>query len=162
MTFYEALQKKWIEREKIPAIRSSLVGKKIVFTNGCFDILHPGHVEYLARARDLGDLLWLGLNSDQSVRALKGESRPINTLVDRAKVLAGLSSIDLISSFSEQTPLRLIEEIRPQIHCKGGDYKKEELPEYPLLLSLGADIIILPFLEGKSTTKILEKARIAP
>ncbi|MCZ8155523.1 MAG: D-glycero-beta-D-manno-heptose 1-phosphate adenylyltransferase [Leptospira sp.] len=148
-----------VSQTQITLLRKSLDGKKIVFTNGCFDLLHPGHVEYLCRARDLGDLLWLGLNSDASVQRLKGPSRPINSIEDRARVLAGLGCVDLISGFEEDTPLELISKIKPSIHTKGGDYKKENLPEYPLILSLGGEVVILPFLEGKSTTAILEKAK---
>ncbi|WP_246047985.1 D-glycero-beta-D-manno-heptose 1-phosphate adenylyltransferase [Leptospira ilyithenensis] len=148
-----------ISEDRIVGKRNSLEGKKIVFTNGCFDILHPGHVEYLSRARDLGDLLWLGLNSDLSVQRLKGPTRPINSLEDRAKVLSGLACIDFISSFEEETPLNLIQKIRPSIHTKGGDYLAEKLPEYGLVKSLGGEVVILPFLPGKSTTSILEKAK---
>ncbi|TGN18513.1 D-glycero-beta-D-manno-heptose 1-phosphate adenylyltransferase [Leptospira idonii] len=159
MSFYSSLSSKLVPSEKIEEIRSSLEGKKIVFTNGCFDILHPGHVEYLSRARDLGDLLWLGLNSDDSVKRLKGPSRPLNSLEDRAKVLAGLGCVDLISGFEEDTPLRLIERVKPKIHTKGGDYVKEKLPEFSLIQSLGGEVVILPFLQGKSTTSLLEKAK---
>jgi len=159
LSYFTSLIDKIISTDRITNKRNSLEGKKIVFTNGCFDILHPGHVEYLSRARDLGDLLWLGLNSDQSVRKLKGPTRPINSLEDRAKVLAGLACIDLISSFEEETPLELIRKIRPGIHTKGGDYSAEKLPEYDLVKSLGGEVIILPFLPGKSTTSILEKAK---
>ena len=159
MSFLSLLAEKIIPEEKILSLRDKIEGKRIVFTNGCFDILHPGHVEYLSRARDLGDLLWLGLNSDASVKKLKGESRPINRFEDRASVMAGLACIDFISGFSEDTPLELIKKIRPKIHCKGGDYQKEKLPEYPLLVSIGAEVVILPFLQGKSTTSILEKAK---
>lgn len=159
MGFYQLLAQKMVSQTQITLLRKSLDGKKIVFTNGCFDLLHPGHVEYLCRARDLGDLLWLGLNSDASVQRLKGPSRPINSIEDRARVLAGLGCVDLISGFEEDTPLELISKIKPSIHTKGGDYKKENLPEYPLILSLGGEVVILPFLEGKSTTAILEKAK---
>ncbi|BDA78939.1 glycerol-3-phosphate cytidylyltransferase [Leptospira kobayashii] len=159
MSYFTSLADKIISTDRIEEKRLSLEGKKIVFTNGCFDILHPGHVEYLSRARDLGDLLWLGLNSDLSVQKLKGPTRPINSLEDRAKVLAGLACIDLISSFEEETPLHLIQKIRPSIHTKGGDYLAEKLPEYGLVKSLGGEVVILPFLPGKSTTSILEKAK---
>lgn len=159
MGYYSSLAEKLISEDQIAAKRSQLEGRRIVFTNGCFDLLHPGHVEYLSRARDLGDILWLGLNSDESVRKLKGASRPVNSLEDRAKVLAGLACVDYISSFTEDTPLSILNKIRPSIHTKGGDYVKENLPEYSLILSLGGEVVILPFLEGKSTTSILEKAK---
>jgi glycerol-3-phosphate cytidylyltransferase len=159
MSFYSLLSSKLISMDQINDVRLKLIDKKIVFTNGCFDLLHPGHVEYLARARDLGDVLWLGLNSDESVRRLKGPGRPVNKEEDRARVLAGLSSVDFISTFTEDTPLGILAKIKPSIHTKGGDYVKENLPEYPLILSLGGEVVILPFLEGKSTTSILEKAK---
>ncbi|MBL0955172.1 MAG: D-glycero-beta-D-manno-heptose 1-phosphate adenylyltransferase [Leptospira sp.] len=159
MSFYESLQSKIIAQDTIETKRKSLEGKKIVFTNGCFDILHPGHVSYLAQARDLGDYLWIGVNSDESVRRLKGESRPINSCEDRMMVLAALSSVDFVSSFPEDTPLEILKKVRPSIHSKGGDYQIETLPEYKILKEMGADIQILPFVSGKSTTKILEKAK---
>ncbi|TGM43460.1 D-glycero-beta-D-manno-heptose 1-phosphate adenylyltransferase [Leptospira levettii] len=159
MNFYESLQSKIIAQDSIEPKRKSLEGKKIVFTNGCFDILHPGHVSYLAQARDLGDLLWIGVNSDESVRRLKGESRPINSCEDRMMVLAALSSVDFVSSFPEDTPIEILKKIRPSIHSKGGDYQIETLPEFKILKEMGADIQILPFVSGKSTTKILEKAK---
>ncbi len=155
----EHLESKLIKESEISKLTLSLKGKSIVFTNGCFDILHSGHVQYLARAKSLGDFLWLGLNSDESVRKLKGQGRPINSQADRAFVLAGLASIDAVTIFNEDTPLALIEKIKPQIHCKGGDYLAKNLPETPLVESFGGKVIILPFLEGKSTTLILKKAK---
>src|SRR5690606_17498322 len=107
-------------------------GKKLVFTNGCFDILHRGHVAYLSRAKALGDVLIVGLNSDASVRRLKGPRRPINRAADRAQVLAALSCVDHIVEFAEDTPARLIERVRPDIFVKGGDYTLDTLPEAPL------------------------------
>lgn len=159
MSFYSRLLAKIIPDEEVESFRKQLQGKKVVFTNGCFDLLHPGHVEYLARARDLGDFLWIGLNSDASVSRLKGPGRPINKAEDRAKVLAGLSCVDAVTTFTEDTPLLLLSKVKPDIHTKGGDYTKETLPEYPLILSLGGEVVILPFLEGKSTTSILQKAK---
>ncbi|TGL57394.1 D-glycero-beta-D-manno-heptose 1-phosphate adenylyltransferase [Leptospira ognonensis] len=159
MSFYSRLLSKIIQTEEVESFRKQLLGKKVVFTNGCFDLLHPGHVEYLARARDLGDFLWIGVNSDESVSRLKGPGRPINKAEDRAKVLAGLACVDGVTTFSEDTPLLLLSKVKPNIHTKGGDYTKETLPEYPLILSMGGEVVILPFLEGKSTTSILEKAK---
>lgn len=159
MSFYSHLNAKIITPDQIETQRKVLEGKRIVFTNGCFDILHPGHVTYLAQARDLGDLLWIGVNSDASVRRLKGESRPINSCEDRMLVLAGLSSVDFVSSFGEDTPLEILKKVKPSVHSKGGDYQVETLPEYQILKEMGADIQILPFVVGKSTTKILEKAK---
>ncbi|MDF3821484.1 D-glycero-beta-D-manno-heptose 1-phosphate adenylyltransferase [Leptospira sp. 96542] len=159
MGFYSELESKIVLESEIGKVRNHLGTGKIVFTNGCFDILHPGHVSYLARARDLGDYLWVAVNSDASVARLKGPKRPINKLEDRMAVLAALSSVSFVSSFGEDTPISILGKIRPQIHTKGGDYQIETLPEYQILKELGATIQILPFLEGKSTTGILEKAK---
>ncbi|MCG6145515.1 D-glycero-beta-D-manno-heptose 1-phosphate adenylyltransferase [Leptospira bandrabouensis] len=159
MSYYDQVQSKIVPFDQIESKRKSLEGKRIVFTNGCFDILHPGHVSYLAQARDLGDILWIGVNEDASVRRLKGESRPINSCEDRMFVLAGLLSVDFVSSFAEDTPLEILKKVKPSVHSKGGDYQVETLPEYQILKEMGADIQILPFVSGKSTTKILEKAK---
>ena len=134
-------------------------GRKIVFTNGCFDILHRGHIAYLNRAKALGDILIIGLNSDQSVQRLKGPSRPINSLRDRAQVLAALSSVDHIVPFDEDTPHELIRAVKPDIFVKGGDYTREALPEAGLVEQLGGRVEILPYLESYSTTNIIEKIR---
>jgi rfaE bifunctional protein nucleotidyltransferase chain/domain len=127
-------------------------GKRIVFTNGCFDILHKGHVRYLAQARKLGDVLVVGLNADRSVSALKPD-RPVNPEADRAEVLAALSSVDYVTIFSEKTPYRLIKLLRPDVLVKGGDWKKREI--------VGADLVkethSLPFVRGVSTTRIIGK-----
>lgn len=133
------------------------VGKKIVFTNGCFDILHSGHVQLLSQARALGDFLILGLNSDRSVRKLKGESRPINNQNDRARILAQLPYIDAVVIFDEDTPIELMQKLKPDIQVKGGDYIKEKLPEYEVMKAMGKDIVILPFRKGYSTTSILAR-----
>jgi len=130
----------------------------LVFTNGCFDILHAGHVTYLDGARALGDCLVVGLNSDRSVRGYKGPSRPINCFEDRATVLSGLSAVDYILEMDDATPVRLIQAIQPDIHVKGGDYEKTALPEYKTVESYGGRVEILPFLPGRSTTEILKKA----
>lgn len=135
-------------------------GKRLVFTNGVFDILHAGHVRLLQEARTLGDLLIVGINSDDSVRQLgKGPERPINPLEDRAMVLAALSCVDAVVSFSEQTPLALIEALQPEVHVKGGDYHADALPETPVVRSYGGEIVILPLLEGRSTTRLVDKLR---
>lgn len=152
-----SIENKIIPYDKIDSIKNSLQGKKIVFTNGCFDILHKGHVQYLLQARELGDVLWLGLNSDASVKKLKGASRPINSEEDRAYVLASLEAVSYITIFPEQTPIELLKLIQPQIHTKGGDYKAESLPETKTILSWGGEVKILPFLPGKSTTGVLKK-----
>lgn len=135
-------------------------GKRLVFTNGVFDILHAGHVRLLQKAETLGDLLIVGINSDDSVRLLgKGPDRPINPLGDRAVVLAALSCVDAVVSFSEQTPLALIEALKPEVHVKGGDYQADALPEAPVVRSYGGEIVILPLLEGRSTTRLVDKLR---
>jgi D-beta-D-heptose 7-phosphate kinase / D-beta-D-heptose 1-phosphate adenosyltransferase len=134
-------------------------GKRIVFTNGCFDILHSGHASLLARAKTLGDLLIVGLNTDESVRRLKGPDRPINSLTDRAQVLAALSCVDFVVPFAEDSPESLIEVIRPNVFVKGGDYSRDVLPEASLVESLGGAVRILDYLEDHSTTAIIERIR---
>ena len=134
-------------------------GRRIVFTNGCFDILHRGHIAYLNRAKALGDILILGLNSDLSIRNLKGPDRPINPLDDRAQVLAALSCVDHIVPFDSDTPHELIRVVRPDVFVKGGDYTLETLPEAGLVNELGGRVEILPYLESYSTTSVIEKIR---
>lgn len=132
-------------------------GKRIVFTNGCFDILHSGHVTFLRKAKALGDILIVGVNSDESVRALKGETRPINKIEDRLNVLAGLDSVDYLISFAELTPINLIKIVKPDVFTKGGDYSNKVLPEAEILKNLGSKIVILPLVENRSTTGIIKK-----
>ena len=146
---WEAL-KKQVER-----VRGE--GKKIAFTNGCFDILHVGHVRYLREARKMGDLLILGLNSDASVRAIKGEKRPLVPQGDRAEVVASLASVDYVTLFDEMTPLKLIEYLRPDVLVKGGDWKEELVVGGDAVRSWGGRIVIVPLTEGASTTSIVEK-----
>lgn len=136
-----------------------LQNKTIVTTNGCFDILHVGHVRYLNQAKNLGDILIIGLNSDSSVKMLKGPTRPINNENDRAEVLAGLSAVDYIVLFSDKTPADLLKQIKPDIHVKGGDYDVNTLPEAKIIQEAGGKIVFLPFVAGKSTTSIIEKAK---
>lgn len=132
-------------------------GKIVVFTNGCFDILHAGHVRYLQAARELGDCLILGLNSDESVRRLKGPTRPVNGQDDRAEVLSALSAIDYVVIFEDQTAERLVQEIEPSIYVKGGDYHIKDLPEATIVASYGGKTILVPEVPGKSTTNIIKK-----
>jgi len=132
-------------------------GKKIVFTNGCFDILHPGHVLYLEEAKSLGDVLVLGLNSDDSVKRLKGADRPINSELNRGIVLAGLSSVDFIIIFCDDTPLNLIKTILPDILVKGGDWAVEEIVGYDLVMSRGGQVHSLMYKKGLSSTDIINK-----
>ncbi|WP_378950870.1 D-glycero-beta-D-manno-heptose 1-phosphate adenylyltransferase [Pelosinus sp. sgz500959] len=132
-------------------------GKRIVFTNGCFDILHAGHVRYLKAARDLGDCLILGLNSDQSVRALKGPSRPINTQEDRAEVISALSAVDYVVIFEEVTAEKLVAHIKPDIYVKGGDYDIKDLPEAVIAAKYGGQTILIPEVPGRSTSNVIKK-----
>lgn len=134
-------------------------GRRLIFTNGCFDILHRGHITYLNQAKALGDVLIVGLNDDDSVRRLKGSRRPINALEDRAQVLSALSCIDHIVPFHEDTPERLIRAILPDIFVKGGDYTRETLPEAPLVEQLGGRVHILPYLDDMSTTGLIGRIR---
>lgn len=132
-------------------------GKKIVFTNGCFDIIHAGHVSYLNKTSKLGDVLIVGLNSDDSVSRLKGPTRPINKSNDRAVVLSNLKSVDYVAIFEEDDPLNLIKIIKPDIITKGGDYKPENIIGGKFVTENGGQIIIIPLVEGKSTTSIINK-----
>lgn len=137
-------------------------GKRLVFTNGVFDILHAGHVSLLEEARKLGDLLLVGVNSDHSVRRLgKGPSRPVFSLEDRIAVLESMRCIDGAIPFSEDTPVELVRALRPEVHVKGGDYQAELLPETPVVESFGGRVVILPLRLGRSTTAALEKLGLA-
>ena len=141
--------------------RYNELGKKIIFTNGCFDIVHSGHVKYLQQAQELGDILIVGLNSDASVRRLKGVNRPVNRAEDRLSVLAGLQSVDHIIIFNEETPINLIKKIKPDVFVKGGDYTLDGLPEAPAIKNMGGEVKIIPLLPGKSTTGILKRYKKA-
>lgn len=132
-------------------------GKQVVFTNGCFDILHVGHMTYLEEAKEFGDYLFVGVNSDESVKRLKGPTRPINSEDDRAELLAGLKAVDYTVIFIEDTPVELIGELKPSIHVKGGDYKKEDLPETKVVESYGGRVEIVSLVEGKSTSNVVKK-----
>lgn len=145
------------EQDLITKLDTEREQKKIVFTNGCFDLLHIGHVRYLQEARSLGDLLVVGLNSDSSVKRLKGESRPIQCEEDRGEVLAALSCVDYVVIFSEETPQRLIEAIKPHILVKGGDWLVEKIVGADFVMKNGGKVKTLQFVEGRSTSSILEK-----
>lgn len=132
-------------------------GKTIVFTNGCFDILHAGHVRYLNGARALGDCLIVGLNSDESVRSLKGPSRPVNGQDDRAEVLEGLRAVDYVVVFHEKTAETIVNEVKPDIYAKGGDYSIQDLPESKVVEAYGGRIILIPEVEGRSSSNIIKK-----
>ncbi|MFN3194494.1 MAG: D-glycero-beta-D-manno-heptose 1-phosphate adenylyltransferase [Chlorobiota bacterium] len=148
-----------VSREEIKKISYELKsdGKTVVFTNGCFDILHSGHVFYLREAKKQGDILILGLNSDASVGRLKGENRPVNSEDDRAIVISELKSIDYVVIFEEDTPLNLITDIVPNKLVKGGDYKPEEVVGKDIVEENGGKVVIIPFVDGKSTTNIINK-----
>ena len=135
------------------------VGGRVVFTNGCFDLLHPGHVSYLWAARSLGDALVVGLNSDASIKKLKGPSRPVVPEGDRALVLSALEPVDAVVVFGEDTPVRLMRELRPAVYVKGGDYRIEDLPEGKVAAEIGAEVNLLPFEPGYSTTALIERIK---
>jgi D-beta-D-heptose 7-phosphate kinase/D-beta-D-heptose 1-phosphate adenosyltransferase len=144
----------------VPLVRQCRANaQQIVFTNGCFDILHPGHVTYLMQAKALGDLLIVGVNSDDSVRRLKGEDRPVNPLEDRMTVLSALSCIDYVVPFTELNPNNLIRIICPDIYVKGGDYTRDTLPEVDLVEELGGTVRILPYVDNRSTTQLIAQIR---
>lgn len=145
------------DRKNAIDLQNSLKGKKIVFTNGCFDILHVGHVRYLNEARKLGDVLIVGINSDDSVKRLKGDTRPINSLNDRMEVLAALSCVDHVIPFEDDTPYELILDIQPDILVKGGDYRPEDVVGKDIVEAKGGKVVIIPLVEGKSTSSILKQ-----
>jgi|SRR5688572_29700857 len=132
-------------------------GEEIVFTNGCFDILHAGHIQYLEAAAQKGDRLIVALNSDDSVKKLKGELRPINVLNSRMYIVASLQCVDAVVSFEEDTPINVINALKPDILVKGGDYKKEDIVGAEEMESWGGSVEVIPFVEGFSTTKIESK-----
>lgn len=142
----------WLDRERSR-------GHRIVLASGCFDILHIGHVSYLQEARDLGDTLVVGLNSDNSVRTLKGDTRPVNPAGARAAMLASLSCVDRVVVFNDLTPHNLIGTVRPDVYAKGGDYNRDSLPEWSLVESLGGRVEILRHLPGYSTTDLIARLR---
>lgn len=147
---------KIIDVEKIiPLLKKQ--GKKIVFTNGCFDIIHPGHVIYLSEAKKLGDILFIGLNSDNSVKRLKGYKRPIFNENERATILSFLEMVDFICIFNEDTPYELIKLVKPDILVKGGDWSVENIVGKDIVESYGGVVANIPYLEGKSTTGIIER-----
>ena len=133
--------------------------KKIVFTNGCFDLLHVGHIRYLAQAKRVGDFLIIGLNSDSSVKKLKGKDRPINSFEDRATLLSAIESVDLVIMFEEQTPENLIKDIVPDILVKGGDYNIEDIVGYQTVMQNGGQVKTLSFYDGYSSTNYINKIK---
>ncbi len=133
--------------------------KKIVFTNGCFDLLHLGHIEYLGKAADMGDVLIIGLNSDGSVRRLKGSNRPVNNQEQRAMLLASLSFVSAVAIFDEDTPLNLISKVQPDILVKGGDYRPDEVAGADIVLAKGGEVRIIELTPGYSTTEMEKRIR---
>jgi D-beta-D-heptose 7-phosphate kinase/D-beta-D-heptose 1-phosphate adenosyltransferase len=139
-----------------PSFRNS---RRIVFTNGCFDVLHRGHIYYLSRARELGDVLVVGLNSDASVTRLKGPGRPVNNLEARAEVLGALAFVDYIIVFAEETPLHLITLLAPDVLVKGGDYSREEIVGSREVTARGGQVVTIPLLEGYSSSSIIDRTK---
>ena len=156
---------KVVSLEELAQISDSLraEGKRLVVTNGCFDLIHVGHVRYLQAARKLGDSLAVGVNGDKSVRALKGAGRPLNPEQDRAEVLAALASVDYVAIFEEKRATRFLEKVKPAIYVKGGDYKPETLDaeERAAVEKLGAEVRIIPFEAGYSTSRLLAQMNCA-
>ena len=150
---------KIINRDRVSQIIDDLrrKGKKIVFTNGCFDLLHVGHLRYLKQAREEGDILILGLNSDRSVRELKGEARPLFPQDERAELLAALSMVDYVVIFDERTPLDLIKEIRPDILVKGGDWRREDIVGGDEVEASGGRVVVVPEIPGRSTSNLVDE-----
>src|SRR5215208_2745300 len=150
-----------LDRGELLRVRAELraAGRRLVFTNGCFDILHVGHVRYLAAARGLGDALLVAVNSDRSVRVLKGAGRPVFDEDERAEMLAALSAVDFVTVFDEDSPRRLISEVLPDVLVKGGDYAVEEIHGREEVEAAGGRVLALPFVEGASTTGIIERIR---
>lgn len=157
--FLKIIENKLITTGQWQAIRHQYLHKKVVFTNGCFDVLHRGHIHYLAEARALGDCLVVGLNSDASVKGLKGENRPINAEKDRAFLLSALSVVDYVIIFEEDTPLNLIREVIPDILVKGGDYTIDEIVGADFVMQNGGEVKVLQFVDGYSSTQVIEKMK---
>ena len=161
MGFHQDIEQKIITLDemckRLDTLRSRETKCNVVFTNGCFDLLHRGHADYLSRARDLGDLLIVGLNSDSSVSRLKGPSRPISNQNSRAYLLASFAFVDYVILFEDDTPKKLIEAIRPDILVKGGDYKKEEVVGWDFVESYGGKVALLDLVLGESTTNLVNR-----
>ena len=151
----DQIKSKIVDTESFSGKRRN--SEKVVFTNGCFDILHRGHIEYLAKASEYGDIFVIGLNSDASTKRLKGENRPVQDELSRALVLAALEFVDYVIIFPEDTPDKLIKEIIPDVLIKGGDYKAEEIVGYDTVSSNGGQVLCLNFVDGYSTTSIISK-----
>lgn len=159
MHFVEHIKSKIVTPSFFDEHRGTLQQQQMVFTNGCFDIIHRGHVSYLAQARQLGDLLVVGLNSDASVRRLKGPSRPVNDEASRALVLASLEMVDYVVVFDEDTPYNLIKKTQPDVLVKGGDYTLDNIVGADLVMQRGGKVLTIPFVEGFSTTSIIDNLK---
>ena len=133
-------------------------GKTVVTTNGCFDILHVGHVRYLQKSKSFADYLIVLLNSDKSVKSIKGDDRPINNEMDRAEILVALNCVDFVVLFDEDSPAKLLDEIKPDVYTKGADYTMETLPERDIMIKNGTKVEFIDFVQGKSTTNIINKS----
>ena len=153
------MKNKIVNQKALSSIAASCRRKnlKVVFTNGCFDILHVGHIEYLSKAKRLGDMLIIGLNSDRSVRCLKGKGRPVNKEADRAKILSALYFVDYITIFDSATPEKLIRSIKPDILVKGGDWKGKPIAGGEFVRGLGGRVVTIPFVKGYSTTTLIDR-----
>ncbi|MDR1226850.1 MAG: D-glycero-beta-D-manno-heptose 1-phosphate adenylyltransferase [Prevotellaceae bacterium] len=161
LTHLQATEAKILGVEDLPRKLAlwKFLGKRVVFTNGCFDIVHRGHITYLLQAAELGDILIVGLNSDASAKRLKGESRPLQDELSRAMVLAALECVSFVLTFDEDTPLELIKAVQPDILVKGSDYKVENIAGAEVVQAKGGKIVTIPFVEGYSTSKVVEKLR---
>lgn len=159
MNFIEHIQNKIVPPSFFKKRADEIHKQKVVFTNGCFDILHLGHITYLAQARQLGDALVVGLNSDASVRRLKGPSRPVNDQNARAKVLAALECVDYVVFFEEDTPLNIITQVVPDVLVKGGDYSIDNIVGADFVMQNGGKVLTIPFVNGFSTTSIIENLK---
>ena len=163
MNHLEKIQNKILNKDNLAewVAECRAKGSKIVFSNGCFDILHRGHVEYLAKAADFGDEMLIGLNTDASVKRLKGPSRPVNDEYARAIVLAGLEFVSAVVLFDEDTPYNLIKAVQPDVLVKGSDYKPEDIVGYDIVTAKGGRVETIDFVDGYSTTRTIEKSRNA-
>jgi rfaE bifunctional protein nucleotidyltransferase chain/domain len=161
MNNLERIQLKILNREKLENQLAywRFKDQKIVFTNGCFDLLHLGHIDYLSKAKDLGDVLIIGVNTDDSVRRLKGESRPITNENSRSTIMASLQFVNAVVLFDEDTPYELIKQVQPDVLVKGSDYKAEDIVGYDIVKDKGGEIVTIDFLEGYATTTIEDKIK---
>lgn len=150
-----------IDRQKLLSLIQKLKteGKSIIFTNGCFDILHSGHIDYLKKTKELGDILIIGINSDESIKKIKQQNRPINKLLDRMIVLNSIKYVDYVVPFNEETPENLIKIIKPDVLTKGGDWNKKDVVGSAFVKSYGGRTVIIPYIKGKSTTNTIKRIR---